>query len=322
MRRTGIKVFSAGVAVLALSGALAACGDDGGGSSSASGDVVTVVDGNGNEVEMPQDPQRVFGMYTTDLDYALALGLSVAPTQAIRTGSTELPEFFPQDELGGVEDVFVNYPEFNYEKIAAVQPDLIINGLGYDGGADAERLGQIAPTYTFDGFGGDWREDLTALAEALGREDRAQEYLDRLDTRTAEVAALIADREAPPVVAYGYYNGDGSGGFYGPQLDQLQPIVFHDVGIETTAAAPDIWTEVAQEQVGLLADVDILMIAYETTEDPDAILDAIRADPVWSALPAVVGDRVVMVNNELSYSSPSAHMEFLDVLADALPLLP
>jgi iron complex transport system substrate-binding protein len=308
------------VAVVVLGGVLAACGDDGG-NSSAAGDVVTVVDGNGNEVEMPQDPQRVFGMYTTDLDYALALGVPVAPTQAIRTGSTELPEFFPQDELAGVEDVFVNYPEFNYEQIAAIQPDLIINGLGYDDGADAERLAQIAPTYTFDGFGGDWREDFTALAEALGRERQAQEYLDRIDERSAEVAALIADRESAPVMAYGYYNGDGSGGFYGPQPDQLQPIVFHDLGIETTSAAPDIWTEVAQEQVGLLADVDILMIAYETTEDPDAILEAIEADPVWSALPAVQEGRVVMVNNELSYSSPSAHLEFLDVLAEALPLL-
>lgn len=320
MRRTGIRVFSAGVAVVVLGGVLAACGDDGG-SGSTSGDVVTVVDGNGNEVEMPQDPQRVFGMYTTDLDYTLALGVPVASTQAIRTGSTELPAFFPQDELDGVEEVFVNYPEFNYEKIAAVQPDLIINGLGYDGGADAERLSEIAPTYTFDGFGGDWREDLTALAEALGHEAQAQEYLDRLDERSAEVAALIADRESAPVMAYGYYNGDGSGGFYGPQLDQLQPIVFHDVGIETTAAAPDIWTEVAQEQIGLLADVDVLMIAYETTEDPDAILAAIEADPVWSALPAVEEGRVVMVNNELSYSSPSAHLEFLDVLTEALLLL-
>ena len=27
---------------------------------------------------------------------------------------------------------FENYPEFNFEKILAAQPDLILNGLGYD----------------------------------------------------------------------------------------------------------------------------------------------------------------------------------------------
>jgi iron complex transport system substrate-binding protein len=281
------------------------------------GDTVVVVDGTGTEVEVPANPQRVFGMYTTDLDYALALGLSVAPTQAIRTGSVGLPEFFEYEEVADLE-FFVNYPEYNWEAIAAAEPDLILNGLGFEGGPDTDLLDDIAPTYTFDGFGGDWREDFTAIAEAFGRQPEAEAMLAEIAARTDELRPLVEAHDEPLVMAYGYYEPDGSGGFYGPQRDQLQPVVFHDLGIETTAAATEPWSVVAQEQMGLLADCDIILLAVETSERSDVLLDAVRADPIWSALPAVAEGRVFTVNNELSYSSPSAHLEFLDVLEDAL----
>ena len=311
---TALSLAVAGAFVSSAAGAGTTTPDDQGGT-------VMVTDGSGREVEVPTNPQRVFGMYTTDLDYALALGLPVAPTQAIRTGSVGLPDFFDYEEVADL-DFFVNFPEYNWEAIAAAEPDLILNGLGYEGGPDLDLLDDIAPTYTFDGFGGDWREDFTAIAEVFGRAHEAESVLGAIDARTDELRPLVEAHDGPLVMAYGYYEADASGGFYGPQLDQLQPVVFHDLGIETTAAATEPWSVVAQEQIGLLADCDIILLAVETSDRADALLDTVRADPVWSALPAVAEGRVFTVNNELSYSSPSAHLEFLDVLEDALLHLP
>ena len=263
---------------------------------------------------MPTEPRRVFGMYTTDLDYALALGLPIAPVQAIRNGSVGLPDFFPQEELGDVE-FFVNYPEYNWERIASIDADLILNGLGYDGGPDVERLNEIAPTYTFNGFGGDWRDDFTAMGEAFGREAEAATFLEQLDERTDELRAIVPEGLT---VAFGWYNPDGGGGFVGPQLDSLQGVIFDDLGIAVPALVTEPWTEIAQEQMLEMTDADLFIVAVETAEDADATLAAVREDPVWSALPAVQAGNLVAMNNELSYASPSAHLQFLDELADVL----
>lgn len=280
----------------------------------------TVTDPSGRTVEVPGDVQQVFGMYTTDLDYAITLELGLAPVQSIRQGSVGFPEFFPQEPLQGIQPL-VNFPDFEYEKIAAAQPDLIINGLGYEGGPDVRKLSGVAPTYTYDGFDGDWRDDFTALAEALGREAVAESFLQRVNARTAEVKAKVSGLAEAPTVAYGYRDPNGSGGFVGSDPETLNRQIFAEVGIKSPKAVGKQWTEIAREKIPELDDVDLLIIAVETESDQAKELAALRKDPIWSQLPAVKAGHVVTVNNELSYASPHAHLEFLDFLEEKLGLL-
>ncbi|NJM08438.1 ABC transporter substrate-binding protein [Candidatus Gracilibacteria bacterium] len=76
----------------------------------------------------------------------------------------------------------VEYP-VNLEKLATAQPDLIV---AFDFDVDAnqyEKLSAIAPTVVFKGdSSGQWRRDVTNVAEALGMQ--------------AEAANLFADYEA------------------------------------------------------------------------------------------------------------------------------
>ena len=119
------------------------------------------------EVELPTDPQAALGMYTTDVDILITLGYPFAKSQPIRgdSGYTTFPSYFPQAELAGVTP-FANYPDFNYEKILAAQPDFILNGLGYDKKTD-ERLKEIGATYTVNAFDGrNWREHFKGTAAA------------------------------------------------------------------------------------------------------------------------------------------------------------
>lgn len=281
----------------------------------------TVTDPAGKTVEIPGNVRRAFGMYTSDLDYAITLGLPLAPVQSIREGSVGFPDFFPQEPLQGIEPL-VNFPEFEYEKIAAAEPDVIINGLGYEGGPDGRKLAAIAPTFTYDGFDGDWRDDFKAVAAAFGKEQVAEAFLQQVSARTGEVKAKVAALGEAPTVAYGYYYPGGNGEFIGSAPDNLIGQVLAEVGIKPSKAVGKDWTEISHEKIPDLADVDLLMIAVDTDSDQDKVLAALRKDPIWSKLPAVKAGHVVAVNNELSYASPHAHLEFLNVLERDLALLP
>lgn len=316
-RRTRL---AAAVGAALLTG-LAACGaTDATPSTEASATPRIVTDPSGKTVEIPGDAQRVFGMYTTDLDYAITLELGLAPVQAIRQGSVGFPDFFPQEQLAGIEKL-VNYPERQFEKIAAVAPDVIVNGLGYEGGPDATKLAAIAPTFTYNGFDGDWRDDFTALGAAFGKEDVAAAFLEQVNSRTAEVKTKVDALGTSPVVAYGWANEDGSGGFNGSAPTTLGTQVFDEVGIKSPKAVGKDWTEISHEKIAELSDVNLIMIAVETDSDQQAVLDRVKKDPIWAQLPAVKAGHLVAVNNELSYASPHAHLAFLDVVEKNLALL-
>ncbi len=124
------------------------------------------------EVNMPAEPKKALGMYTTDLDMLITLGIPLASQQPIRdSGYTGFPSFFDQEALKGITP-FTNYPEFNFEAILKAQPDVILNGLGYDKELDG-KLSDIAPTYTFNGFdGSDWRTKFKTVAEAFGKTEQ------------------------------------------------------------------------------------------------------------------------------------------------------
>ncbi|WP_449408281.1 hypothetical protein [Microbacterium maritypicum] len=81
-------------------------------SGSAGGDTVEVTTPTGAEISMPAEPQAALGFYTTDLDILITLGFELADTQPIRDDFTAFPDFFPQEELEGLE-TFGNFPEFN-----------------------------------------------------------------------------------------------------------------------------------------------------------------------------------------------------------------
>ncbi|NKF34073.1 ABC transporter substrate-binding protein, partial [Pseudomonas sp. BGM005] len=84
-----------------------------------------------------------------------------------RDDFTAFPDFFPQDELEGLE-TFGNFPEFNLEAVLEAEPDFILNGLGYEEDLDG-KLQKIAPTYAYNAFdGGDWRDVVAQAASDLG----------------------------------------------------------------------------------------------------------------------------------------------------------
>ncbi len=292
--RTGRRLRTLLTLVVAISTvALAAgCSSRGTAGGSATGPTPaeptsrTVIDGKGNKVDVPTNPQRALGFYTTDIDILITLGVPLAPMQPIRgDGYTDFPAFFPLDKLAGIS-TFGNYPEYNFEKVVEAEPDLILNGLGYDRDT-IKRLPKIAPTYTVDAFDGkDWRIHFKNTADALGR--------------TAEYDAWTAGYQA--------------------RVDQAKADIAAAGTADTLQDKQDL--KISAEQLSQLKDIDMVFMGKLPgpggQKEHDTLMEQLIKIPTWRSLPFVRNDRIHTYDMEMVYGSPSGQTAFLEVVRKAL----
>lgn len=308
------------VASAALCLTLAACSSGG---AAASGDAdssgqVRTVESDFGPVELPVNPQAALGFYTTDIDILITLGIPLAGSQPIRgDGYTEFPAFFPQDALAGIE-TFANYPEYNVEAVLAADPDLILNGLGYDE-ETVTKLPDIAPTYSVDAFDGrDWREVFRQTAAALERTDEAEAWFAAYEEKLADVRARIEAAGIEPVVApLSYWDGNVDISCYG-----VPCLVFADLGLEISPLTEGDGTQLSLEQLDQLRGIDVAFRSYvpgpQGEADDAATLAELAKNSVWASLPFIAEDAYHRFDMEMFYGSPSGHWAFLEVVEEAL----
>ncbi|MFJ4225166.1 ABC transporter substrate-binding protein [Microbacterium sp. NPDC089695] len=292
-------------------------------SGTADGDTVEVTTPTGAEISMPAEPNAALGFYTTDLDILITLGFELADTQPIRDDFTSFPDFFPQEELEGL-DTFGNFPEFNLEAVLDAEPDFILNGLGYEKDLDGQ-LQKIAPTYTYNAFdGGDWRDAVAQTAKDLGREDEWQAWVDQYEARVADIRARLDAADIHPVVAdMGYWDGQVTVSCYG-----VPCLVFADLGLEMAPLmnateeglpASDEYAELSPEQLGQLEGIDVVFTG--ANEDGTVWVetdDALKQNALWQNLSFVKDTQYHPYNYEMIYGSPSGQDAFLSVVEKAL----
>ena len=278
------------------------------------------VDTEFGEVELPVSPKAALGMYTTDVDMLVWLRYPLAEDQPIRgdSGYTTFPCYFPYDELKGI-NTFQNYPDYDYESILAAQPDMILNGLGYDKKV-VKRLPEIAPTYSVDAFDGAyWETHFKDTATALGREQYYRDWRDLYEKRVAEVKEAIGDQSGVTVAPLSYWDDKVQIGCYAGVLCQ----VFEDLGLKISDEALKYDGQggaLSGEQLGKLDDIDYAFMSKEVgpagDKDLAATLDKADKNALWSDLPFVVDDHVVGYEMEIQYGSPSAALAFLDIVEE------
>lgn len=270
--------------------------------------------------EVPADPQRALGFYTTDTDILITLGIKLADQQPIRgdNGFTTFPDFFPQEALANVKP-FANYPEFNYEKVLESNPDFILNGLSYDTEIP-KKLNPIAPTYNYNAFdGGDWREHFKKTAETLNRTEQYQAWTDKYQARVDEIKGKIKAAGIDPVVAsVSFYDGKVGVDCYG-----IACLVFDDLGLKISKLAranDEGVTNLSLEQLDQLKDIDEAFTTVGVGEERSLLQtsDKLNASSVWKGLDFVKNDQITNINMEMVYGSPSGQMAFLDEVEKAL----
>lgn len=319
MRSTPVSL----VALAATCLLLTSCAASSAGGSSTADDTVEVTTPTGVDITIPAEPTAALGFYTTDLDILITLGFDLAGTQPIRDDFTAFPDFFPQEELEGLE-TFGNFPEFNLEAVLEAEPDFILSGLGYEEDLDGQ-LQKIAPTYTYNAFdGGDWRDVVAKAATDLGREEQWQEWVDQYEARIADIRSRLDAADIHPVVAdVGYWDGQVTTSCYG-----VPCLVFADLGLEMAPLmnatedglpASDEYAELSPEQLGQLEGIDVVFTGAE--EDGTVWVEedeALQQNAIWQNLSFVQSGEYYPYNYEMIYGSPSGMDAFLTVVEKAL----
>ncbi|USQ85076.1 ABC transporter substrate-binding protein [Streptomyces phaeoluteigriseus] len=183
--RRAVLTSAAAVATGAL--LLSGCGDDGddGGTASDAG-TRSVTDATGRTVEVPAAPAKVVTLSEPTLDAALALG--VQPVGATAGRGQQGVSTYLAGKASGAQ-VVATVAEADMEKVAALQPDLILLDETTAVKTEVAKLAAIAPTVVTAELDEDWKKAFTATADALNKKADAERILTAFD---AEVAATKA----------------------------------------------------------------------------------------------------------------------------------
>ncbi|MFJ1797499.1 ABC transporter substrate-binding protein [Streptomyces sp. NPDC088180] len=188
-------------ALLGSAALLAACGKDepskaagsAGSTTGRSGTFPVTVQDKFGSVEIPAQPKRVLSLGRTDHDVLLALGIvpvgvwQFIPVMKRGVGS------WAEKSLGGQTPAFLK-PPFDFEKVASLAPDLIVNVQSGGDETEYRTLTDIARTVGLPKGAAPntvpWRDSTRVIASAVGRAKQGEELI----KDTEELLRATADR--------------------------------------------------------------------------------------------------------------------------------
>ncbi len=146
------------------------------------------------ETTVTEEPVRVVTVGVTEQDIVLQLGVTpIAVTEWY--GERPFATWpWAEDLLGDAEPEVLSVADgFEVERIAALDPDLIVGTNSGMTKKEYELFAQLAPTIpAVEGstpYFSAWRDQTVQIAKALGKEAEGQAIVDDIDARYAEVAA-------------------------------------------------------------------------------------------------------------------------------------
>lgn len=252
-------------------------------------------------------PERVATVAWANHEVPLALGIVPVGFAAANFGDDDGDGLLPWvaerlEQLGAdAPALFDEGDGIDFEAVAATRPDVILAAYSGLRQSDYDMLSRIAPViaYPDSPWATDWREMIRFNSAGLGM--------------TAEGDALIADIEGRIEDTLTRHPGlQGKSAMFITHLDttDLSTVSFYtdndtrvkffrDLGLVSPksvveASVPGQFSgRVSAERIDAFDDVDIVV-----TYGSQALLDAIKADPLMSRMPAVTHGSVVMLRSD------------------------
>jgi iron complex transport system substrate-binding protein len=198
------RTFLAGLSVLAVAPALAACGDDtatddstgkGGSAAPEENAFPATIAHKYGETTLEKAPSRVVCVGLTEQDALLAMG--IVPLAVTKWFGDAPGYIFPwaTDALGDGElpEVLSDTNGIEIEKVASFAPDLIIGQYAGITDKEYELLSKIAPTVAQPGdyadYGAPWDEMALNIGKAVGKPETMQALIDDVNAQIAKAAA-------------------------------------------------------------------------------------------------------------------------------------
>ncbi|MFJ8752401.1 iron-siderophore ABC transporter substrate-binding protein [Streptomyces sp. NPDC102441] len=289
-------------------GLLAGCGSDeadaGAGDkapAAASGAFPVTVEHAFGSTEVKKAPERVVSVGYTDDQAILALGIKPVgmvdqyPNPAGKSPDINTQWPWVKDKWGDTrpEVVMSNGDSGpNYEKIAALRPDLIIAVYSEIDQAAYDKLSKIAPTVgrtkgEKELFSAPWQDNAVHIAKALGKEDEGTALVKGIQSKldaAREAHPEFADRTAVPLSWY---------------EDSVAPFTTTDVrgrlvtgiGFKGATKIDEIagdsfYTKLSPERMDLV-DVDRIFVINDKADQ-----EALKKFELFANLPAVKAGKV------------------------------
>ncbi|NUO41341.1 MAG: iron-siderophore ABC transporter substrate-binding protein [Streptomyces sp.] len=198
-------VLTSALAVVSGAALLTGCGgSDGNGGAAEASSTRRITDATGREVDVPSDPQKVVTLSEPTLDAALALGIEPVGATAGR-GQNGVSTYLA--DKASKAQVVATVAEADMEKLAALQPDLILLDETTAVKSEVTKLEAIAPTVVTAALNEDWKKAFTATADALNKRNQAEKILTDFDTDVAATKKQLGDNADSVVSVVRWQNG-------------------------------------------------------------------------------------------------------------------
>ncbi|MBA8794198.1 iron complex transport system substrate-binding protein [Friedmanniella endophytica] len=210
------------------------------GGSGAAGPFPVTIEHQFGSTTVPAAPTRVLTAGFNEQDFALAFGVEpVGVREFLGYDAPQRP--WAPASVRGKQLPTVGANELDFEKVAALDPDLILAVNAYIDRAAYEKLAAIAPTVAQSGDvaagATSWQDQTRVTGRALGREQRADELVTEVEGRFA------AARSAHPAFAgksAAFALGSSADGSYSLGADDYRTGWLVDLGFMVPRTGGDV----------------------------------------------------------------------------------
>lgn len=287
------------------------------GTTAAAGEFPRTITHQYGETVIESAPQRLASVSWVNQDVALALGVVPVAMAAVEYGANTNGSTDWMDarlaELGA--ELPTTYSEadgINFTGVAAATPDLIVAAFSGITQEDYDKLSKIAPVVAPPegalAFGTSWQDSTLLIGEALGLEDRAAEVVAEVEQAVAQAADEYPELQGTTYL-YGSVDPAAAEQIYLYTDVDNRPRFLNSLGM---VQAPVVQENATQEDGFYItwsperAD-ELVSDVLVTWAADESVSDAIAADPLLGAIPAVANDAMVLqTDNHLVLSVSAA----------------
>ncbi|SDJ45695.1 iron-hydroxamate ABC transporter substrate-binding protein [Salimicrobium halophilum] len=288
--------------------ALSACGTDEsngsaseggegeGESSSESSEMRTYETENGEEIEVPANPERIV-VLSSYAGNVLKLDGNLV---GVDSWSKMNPNF--ESELEGVEEVTAD----NLEKIIELDPDLIV---GLASTENVDQLKEIAPTvtYTYGQLG--YLEQHVEIGKLLGKEEEAQQWVDDFKADAQETGEKIKEKIGEDATVTVIENFEKELYVFGDNWARGTEILYQEMGLNM----PEKVKEMALEPGFYAISPEVLpeyagdYIVFSKNSDTDTSFEQTET---YQSIPAVENGNVFEADAKKFYFNDAISLEY------------
>lgn len=258
------------------------------------------------ETTITSQPERVVTLSWANQDAILALGVVPVGVSAANFGmmSENNLHLWTEEAFNNLGEtnpnVFNDETGWDYEAIAAAEPDIIV--ASYSGMTEEEYnlLSEIAPVipYLETAWKTDWREQTITNATAIGKKEEGEALVEETDALISDKLANYPELEGK-TAAFFWISQDDMSTFYAYLPADPRASYLNDLGFTTpdsilslASSTEDFSVTISRENAELLNDVDIMVVYGD-----EGLLEALKEDPLMSQISAVKNDAVVLLDS-------------------------